>query len=379
MKSFGLRSGFSGRFRPGLAPFQAFACRFGKQQAHLCLPHHRALAHLPQIGQRKQQHNLLRVLPQPPVACLGITELLLDDPKRVFYLGADTGLDLLDLLEQLSAHLLHVQQAPLAGHHGHMPAHIGVLRLDFVALAHAPIARVGKDVTLLAVQQRSGLGDIVRIGCDGGDVVHHIGVGIDSDVGFHAKVPLLALLGLMHVGVALAAVVLGGAGGGDERGVHDGALPEQQPFAAEFGVDAAQNLGPDLVRLQEVAKAQDGALVGQARHARIEVGELAVQWHVVQRFFHGGIGQAKELLQQVDAQHGLERKGWSAHALVGRVLAQQGKQCLPRNYLVHLIEELVFAGALDGQLESAADKADLFHGRIVSCQAFRVLTFADIS
>jgi len=141
MKSFGPRSGFSGRFRPGLALFRAFACRFGKQQ-----------------------RNLLHVFSQPLMARLGIAKLLLDDPKRVLSLGADTGLDLLDLLEQLSAHLLHVQQAPLAGHHGHMPAHIGVLRL------------------------------------------------------------------------------------------------------------------------QEVAKAQDGAFLGQARHARIEVGELAVRWHVVQRF-----------------------------------------------------------------------------------------------
>jgi len=96
---------------------------------------------------------------------------------------------------------------------------------------------------------------------------------------------------------------------------------------------------------------------------------------------HGGIrqaAQAKELLQQVDAQHGLERKGWSAHALVGRVLAQQGKQCLPWDHLVHLIEKLALAGALDGQLESAAGKADLFHGRIFSCRAFSGLTFADV-
>ena len=50
------------------------------------------------------------------------------------------------------------------------------------------------------------------------------GMGIDTNVGFHAEVPLIAFLGLMHLGVTLALLVFGGAGRFDDGGVYDGAL-----------------------------------------------------------------------------------------------------------------------------------------------------------
>ena len=50
----------------------------------------------------------------------------------------------------------------------------------------------------------------------------------------------------------------------------------------------SQNLRRQLVLLQQVAKAQDGAFVGQAGEAGIQVCELAVQRDVVQRLFHRG-------------------------------------------------------------------------------------------
>ena len=387
MKSFGVKSRFSGRRGSGFAPFRAFSGRFGKQQTHSCLLHRWAFAHHPQIGERKQHQDLLRVLLQPTVARLDVAELLLDDPKRVFHFGADARLDLLELLGQLVTQALAVEQAPLAGHHGHVPAHFRVLRLNLFALVHPPVARVGKDIALLAVQQRGGLGHVVRIGRCGGDGVHQAGIGIDADVGLvrqcrilrfaqdrycatscarrwragHAKVPLIAFFGLVHVGVALAALVLGRTRRGNQRGIDYGALAQQQTLAAEFGVDRGQEGCAELVCFQEVAKAQDGALIGHAAHAGIEAGELAVQRHIVQGFFHGRIGQTKELLQQVNAQHGLERKGWAAHAALGCVAAQQPQNLSTWNHQVHLVEELALAGALDGQLESSVGKADLFH------------------
>ena len=70
-------------------------------QAHSCLqPPRDSLAHHPQVGQRKHHQQLAGVLGQAPIANLAMPELALDDPKRVLDLGADAGLELLQLLLQ---------------------------------------------------------------------------------------------------------------------------------------------------------------------------------------------------------------------------------------------------------------------------------------
>lgn len=63
----------------------------------------------------------------------------------------------------------------------------------------------------------------------------------------------------------------------------------------------------------------------------------------------------------MNAQHGIERKGRAAHAVLGCMAAQQPQNLSPWNHQVHLVEELAFAGALDGQLEFGLGKADLVH------------------
>jgi hypothetical protein len=54
----------------------------------------------PHIAQRKQRHQLRRILDQPFVADLGETELALDHAKRVLDLRANAGFDLLGFVQQ---------------------------------------------------------------------------------------------------------------------------------------------------------------------------------------------------------------------------------------------------------------------------------------
>ena len=82
----------------------------------------------PQIGQRKQCHQLRRVLGLPFVAHLGETELALDDSKRVFHLGAHAGLHLLSLVQQAAPWRVLIQRPALAWKHCDMPRHAGGLR-----------------------------------------------------------------------------------------------------------------------------------------------------------------------------------------------------------------------------------------------------------
>jgi hypothetical protein len=110
--------------------------------------------------------------------------------------------------------------------------------------------------------------------------------------------PLVALLGLVHLRVTLARAVLGRTGCRNQGGVHHRALFEQQAFGGQRGVDGGQDLNADVVGFEQVAKAQDGALIGEAVFPHIQSRELTKHRGVVQRFFHGGVRQVEPLLEE---------------------------------------------------------------------------------
>ena len=194
----------------------------------------------------------------------------------MLHLGPDAGLEFFQLVTQRVAGFVFVfvQRFALARHHGYLPIHIRVLLLDLFALFNAPEARVGKDHFFIAVQQGVRLCDVVGVGRRGRDGVYQARFSIHATVGLHAKVPLVALFGLMHFGVSLAFVVLGRAGRCNKRGVHRRACLEHQATINQLGVDGGQDLLAQPVGFKQVTKPQDGALVGQSGHACIQVGKL---------------------------------------------------------------------------------------------------------
>ena len=258
-----------------------------------------------------------------------------------------------------------------------MPVGLDVLSL--LALGHALIAGIGKDIRLLAVNQAVGLCDIVDIGRCAHHRVNQTRVGIDTDVRLHTEMPLIALLGLVHLGVALAAAVLGRTGRGNQRGVHDGAALEQQPLGLQGGIDRGQDRLGQLVLFEKVAKPQDRALIGKSAAAEIESCELLKQRHVVERFFHGRVRQIEPLLQEVNTQHRFHRKRRPASLGCRRVRCNQCHQLGPRHDQFHLVEELALARPLARALEAGTGKAHLFHVPTVSRQPVTTLTFAEVT
>jgi hypothetical protein len=87
------------------------------------------------------------------------------------------------------------------------------------------------------MQQVGNLLDVGLVGRRGGDGVHQAAVGVDRNVRLHAEVPLVALLGLVHLRVALAFGVLGRARRSDDRGIHDAAALEQEALLRQVRVD----------------------------------------------------------------------------------------------------------------------------------------------
>ncbi len=64
------------------------------------------------------------------------------------------------------------------------------------------------------MEQISHLIEVMLIGCRGLQTVRQAALGIDTDMSLHAEVSLIAfLLGLVHLAVTLATLVLGRARG----------------------------------------------------------------------------------------------------------------------------------------------------------------------
>jgi len=82
-------------------------------------------------------------------------------------------------------------------------------------------------IGFLSVQQLAGQRDVVSVGRRGSGRMDKPRVRIDPGMGFHAEVPLVALLCLVHFRVTITRAVLGGAGCRNQGGIDHGALFEQ--------------------------------------------------------------------------------------------------------------------------------------------------------
>src|SRR6185295_10964423 len=139
-----------------------------------------------QIGERQQRKHLRAIFGDAAIAHLAITELALHDTEHVLHFGAH-------FAEAAIARLLSL--AELAPR----------LRLLLDRPQHARVCGrallLGADVALVAVDRAVVLAD---------QAIHHLGVvdaarrharrvhkpalGIDTDVRFHAEIPLVSLL-----------------------------------------------------------------------------------------------------------------------------------------------------------------------------------------
>ena len=72
-----------------------------------------------------------------------------------------------------------------------------------------------------------GLRDVRHVGRGASNCMHQPRLRIHADVGLHPEVPLVALFGLVHLGVAFFARVLGRGRRRDDGGIYDRAFSHQ--------------------------------------------------------------------------------------------------------------------------------------------------------
>ena len=91
----------------------------------------------------------------------------------------------------------------------------------------------------------------------------------------------------------------------------------------------------------------------------IELGKLPVDRGVKEGLFHRQIRQGEPLLHAVDAQHGLQCKGWATVLAFGVIRGDELDQRSPGNHQIHLGKKFLLAGLLGTQVQI---KAALLHG-----------------
>ena len=157
----------------------------------------------------------------------------------------------------------------------------------------------------------------------------------------HAKVPLIALLGLVHLRVAALLLVLGRGRRSDDGRINDCALPHQQAALLQHRRYFGEQRLAQFVLLQPMAEVQNCRLLRDPRHRQINAGKAAQGLAVIERILHRPVGQPIPLLQEVDPQHPLQTNRRPAALALRVERSQTLHQPRPRHNLLHLGQKLV--------------------------------------
>src|SRR6516164_4615138 len=284
-----------------------------------------------QIGQSAGDQQTVGVLVEPAIAHLGEAEHPLDDPDRMFDPGPDLRLG--PIFRPLN--LIHDTAVAVAA--------IGeILRSRRMPADHRPLAAISLIAPhpgLLAMQQIGQHRAVGGIGRGGGHRMDQLGTAVDAKMSLHAEVPLVALLGLMHLGITRLLGVLGRRRRVDDRGVDDRAGGHLQSLCHQMPLHFIKQLPAQIMLFQQMAEAAHCRLVRHRLAAEIDADKIAHRHRIVERLFHRRVRQVEPLLQKIDAQHPFDPNRRAAIAGLGIERLDQSAQPRPRNHSLHLSQK----------------------------------------
>ena len=298
------------------------------------------------------------VFGQAAIADFVVAKDLFNVPERMFDFGPGAGFELLGF------QFTGVQFLPTAGAFGNEPGYILAISM-LIPLLNAKITGITEHALLVAVEKVASGHDVVDVGCCSIDAVDQAERVIDADVHLHAKVILFSFSGLVHFRIALAALILGGAWGRNDRGIHNAAFTQHQTIFLQVLVHLFEQHLAKAMAFQEMTELENGGFVRQA--VQLQAGELAHGFDLIQCVFHGRITEVIEQLHAVDSQHGRQRIRWPASLALGVISGYLLLQLLPRNQLVHPFQKNLAAGFALLVLVLGFGEGDLIHGGNESC------------
>jgi len=118
-------------------------------------------------------------------------------------------------------------------------------------------------------------------------------------------------------------------------------LVRHQSALGQKHANVAKQLLGQAVGFQQVPKLQDRRLIGHRIVHQVDACKAPHRLRIDEHLLHGWIGQVEPLLQQVNAQHPLQRHRAPAQSSLRIVRLDQGGPVRPRYYAVHLVEKLL--------------------------------------
>jgi hypothetical protein len=141
--------------------------------------------------------------------------------------------------------------------------------------------------------------------------------------------------------------VLGRGRCGDQGGIDDGALAQQQALVGQMRLDSFEDALGQLVRLEQVTELDQGGGIRGGLTSQVDTHEAADRLAVVEGIFDPLVGQAEALLGDVHAQHALQADGRAPRAFaLGVERSDLADQRRPRGHRFDLGQEAVAPGAL---------------------------------
>ena len=247
-----------------------------------------------QIRQCRHNEQAIAVLHHAAIAHLGEAEDALDDEKGMFHLGAHT---------RLSAVLLALtfSQSSVA-----KPLLVGEVTRHGCGLGDqlllAGVGGVAIHAPFVAVQQlRDGM-FVMHVGRCRNDQVNQLGLAVHADVRLHTKVPLVTLLGLVHLRIARLILILGRGWRIDDCRVDDGAGRDLHPLGLQMPSDFLEQAFAQFMSLKQVAEFAYGGFVRRSLPSQIDAHKFAHGQGVVEGFFCRRVGEIEPVLEKIDAQ-----------------------------------------------------------------------------
>ena len=170
-------------------------------------------------------------------------------------------------------------------------------------LTLSDVGTVAPNSRLRPVQQIGQNSGVVYVGGGGHHRADEFGFTVHPHVGLHPEIPLVSLLGLMHLGAAHFFLVLRRRWRIDDRGIDDGATGDGRSRGRQMCAEQGKDLFAEAVRFQQVAELAHCGLIWGALAPQIDTHKGAHGARVVERLFHGRVFDPEPLLQKIDAQH----------------------------------------------------------------------------
>lgn len=260
-------------------------------------------------SQTRTGMQLCSVLRQAAVRRLAMPEQVLQYMKRMLGLRAHADLDLLQFLfHPAQRGFLHcLAHAAL---HRDVPANrlVRVLR----PLVGALVASVAEHHRFISMKQLVGLRHVGHVASSGYQRMGKARLGIGPDMRFHAEVPVLALLRLVHFRIAPLVTALGRRRCRDQGRVDDSPFAHHQAFAGQVPVDLIEDPPRLVVFLEQATELEQRRRVRRRLVRQVDADKAANGLAIVDRVLDAFVRQAEALLRDVHAQHPFQADWWPA-------------------------------------------------------------------